>query len=220
MRKIKKSLVALLLLVSVIFSFASCNLIDGVNDFLDRNVDGPGGTYTDQYEIKWIETCDEMLTIIEKMRANGTEIPQIPLFDCEGYGIDVKFRIDIKKSFLNELEEGQEYYDKRMSNNVFSVRCYIFFQDVTIDELESCGQLMIYDCLKVVIHHNITVEDPKDAKDIQILPNPLDASGPELMAYVVSYNGKNQFKLEKNQPDFVIAEEQIEILEKTIMLIE
>ena len=229
MRKIKKSLVALLLLVSVIFSFASCSfldVLDGIfredNDTPDNTIfnssefidGGPGSTYSDTYEEIWIETYEEMLVIVEKMKANGTEVPQIPAFNCEEYGLDVKFMISLPKHFLNGLEEGQEFYDIKINN--FSICCAVFFEEITIETLKLYDAGVIYNkCLTVTVESSrkSNVESPTNAEDVTIQPSDIDG------IYSVKYNDKFQFQLKQGYIDFTVTEEQFEILKKTIVII-
>ena len=213
MRKIKKSLVALLLLVSVIFSFASCNLIDGVNDFLDRNADGPGTTEEDLYEACWIETYEEMLVVVEKLKANGTEVPIIPAFDCEEYGLDIKFQFIISKHLLKNLEDGQEFYDTKISN--LNVKCVVFLEDVTIKTLKSYGLGIYNKCLLVNKIQGVDPEPPTSAAVVNIQPS-ATVEG----RFSVNYNRKAQFALQRGYIEFDLTEEQIEILKKTVAIIE
>ena len=219
MRKIKKSLVTLLLLASVIFSFASCDLVVEIHNYFNEigkyGKDGPGSTYWDNYEEIWIETYEEMLVIVEKMKANGTEVPQIPAFNCEEYGLDVKFMIALPKHFLNSLEEGQEFYDIKINN--FSIRCAVFFEEITIETLKLYDGGTIYNkCLTVTVESSrkSNVEIPTNTEDVTIQPSDIDG------IYSVKYNDKFQFQLKQGYINFTVTEEQFEILKKTVAIIE
>ena len=133
MKKTVKIFISVIICVSVLLSLVSCNLLDAINDFLNRNEDGPGSTWYDVFQYMWVETYDEMLEIVERTRAYGTEIPKIPAFNCEEYGLDIKFAIRVENKIFDVLDDKYEYFDRKI--NVFSVRCYIFFEDVTLDQV-------------------------------------------------------------------------------------
>lgn len=215
MRKIKKSVVALLLLVSVMFSFASCDLINEVKDFLDVDFGGPGTTSYDAIAVKWVETYEEMIAIVEKMRATGTEVPQIPAFNCEEYGIDVKFRILFYSSYISYLEEGKEIYDIP----IISVTCYIFFEDVTIDDLEKYHTTpsgMNGYCV-TQRNYNIEINAPSITDSVEFSKNSVTSS--ERISYGVKYNGEYKFSIVAIDNDIALTKEQIEILKKTLVVI-
>ena len=98
MKKVTKILISILLLVSIVCSFVSCSAINNVIGKLVA-VDGPGcGLANYEYDVYWVETYDEMLDILSKMKAAGTDTPKIPAFNCDEHGIDVKFRISVHET--------------------------------------------------------------------------------------------------------------------------
>ena len=221
MKKTVKIFISVIICVSVLLSLVSCNLLDAINDFLNRNSDGPGSAWHHVYQYMWVETYDEMLEIVERTKAYGTEIPQIPAFNCEQYGIDVKFAIQVKNSVFNELDDKYEYFDRKI--NQFLVVCCVFFEDVTIEEVKRYVYLPTCNCAYVPSvymtgsanrHH---IDNPEDASDVNIEKSEINS---ETTWYYVKYKGKYQFRLISNYKEFEITEEQIEILEKTITIIE
>lgn len=221
MKKTVKILISVIICISVLLSLVSCNLLDAINDFLNRNEDGPGSTWYDVYQFMWVETYDEMLEIVERTRAYGTEIPQIPAFACEEYGLDVKFAIIVENDIFDELEDKYEYFDRKI--NQFSVFSCVFFKDMTIEEVERYGDLPTYNCAYVPSVYmtgpanRYHIDNPEGASDVNIEKSEINS---ETTWYYVKYKGKYQFKLINEYKEFEITEEQIEILEKTLTIIE
>ena len=214
MEKTVKIFISVIICVSVLLSLVSCNLLDAINDFLNRNQDGPGTTWNDVYQLMWVETYDEMLEIVERTRAYGTEIPQIPAFNCEEYGLDVKFAITVKNNIFNELDDKYEYFDRKINN--FSVICCVFFESMTIEEVKRYSHIPRCNCVYLKTETIRKIDSPKGANDVEITRS--DSKKEDLVIY---YKGKYQFILSAQEyDDFEITEEQIEILEKTITIIE
>ena len=224
MKKTAKIVISIIICISVLLSLMSCNLLDAINDFLNRNEDGPGSAWHHVYQYMWVETYDEMLEIVERTRSYGTEIPQIPTFNCEQYGIDVKFAITVENDIFDELEDKYEYFDRKI--NQFSVISYVFFESVTIDELDTTSYSLswlnggyipsIYMSGNKVQYF---IGNSEDNENIEIESSG-DILGNESKRYSVKYKGKHQFYLVSYYEEFEITEEQIEILEKTIVIIQ
>ena len=205
MKRILKPLICLVLCISVLLSLASCSLFGAPG--------GPGTTYHELYEEKWIETADEMRQIVSLLRSHGSEIDPIPFFDCEEYGIDIKFCIAVPRELINGLEEGEEIFDRRMDD--LAIRVCVFFEDVTSEELEK-REFESYKCIYITDYQHLA-KNPTGADDVEIK---LD-SDPSNNIYSVFYNGAYQFDFEKTSTNpFGITPEQIEILEKTVSIIE
>ena len=166
MKKMTKILISILLLVSIVCSFASCALgerllFDGRND--------PYSLIHHEYKVYWVETYDEMLDILSKMKAAGTDTPKIPAFNCDEFGMDVKFRIMVHSSDVKKLKEGQKYYDRRLKKGV-SIQCYIFLDDIDIPTLitrvYSIPSSVHYYAVKK--YNSQEVESFADFKDLKI----------------------------------------------------
>ena len=214
MKKAVKILISIIICVSVLLSLVSCNLLDAINDFLNRNKAGPGTTWADVYDYMWVETYDEMLEIVERTRAYGTEIPQIPVFSCEQYGLDIKFAITVENRIFDELEDKYEYFDRKIKQ--FSAVCYVFFESVTIEDVEQYISIpYLNNCVYSTTVQDRRVDSPEGVEYIEIEES--HKIGMEKY-YSVKYKGKNQFYLVSYYTE--ITEEQIEILEKTLTIIE
>ena len=161
------------------------------------------------YVIVWFETYDELIEAFELMRANGTEIPRMPYFDCEEYGMDVKFRIEFPRSADDKLQEGQNFFDRRLDN--LNLYVYVFFEDVTIEELE-------YSYFNRYLGFEIKTRggfrEAKAFDNVKIY----DANGDR--KYYVRYGGEVQFILKLNNKNVTLSEEQIEILKNCIKVIQ
>jgi hypothetical protein len=186
---------------------ASCSV------FIQKFAAGPDTTYDKVHDEKWIETSAEMREIIALLKSHGSEVFPIPYFDCEEYGLDIKFCISVHHSVINQLEEGENLFDRRIDN--LAIRAFVFFEDVTSEELEK-REFESYKCIYITDYQHLA-KNPMGADDVEIK---LD-SDPSNNIYSVFYNGAYQFDFEKTSTNpFGITPEQIEILEKTVSIIE
>ena len=127
--RIFKPLICLVLCISVLLSLASCSI------FFPHLAAGPDTTYDKVHDEKWIETADEMRQIVSLLRSHGSEIDPIPFFDCEEYGIDIKFSVHVRRSLLKEIDEDEDIFDRKMDN--LFILSYVFFEDVTAEDVEN-----------------------------------------------------------------------------------
>lgn len=219
MRKTAKIFISLLLLFAIACSFASCDLIKRFGD-----KDGPGTTYKEAHVAIWVETYDELKFVLDRMKAAGTKTLQIPAFDCEEYGIDVKFQIVLRRSEAEQLQDGENYYDVKL--NFVHIVCYLFFEEVTIEQIQArysiiegskCSEFRFY---RVAMKNRYDVlTPPKDYEDFKIHNVGLNGETNSEIYYMY-YDGKNQFYIERSRTYFDLTEEQLETLEKTVVLIE
>ena len=217
MKKTAKILISLLLIVSVALSIASCDVLKSFS----RLKNGPGTTYADLHKSIWVDTYDEMVTVLSEMKAAGTKTPQIPTFNCDEHGIDVKFQIIIRKSDIADLEAEQSYYDVKLIN--IDIKCYLFFEDVSLEEAYAFGIYgpdMSCRYYKIEKYESDDVLSSYDGVDDLDIHNIDDSGNSEIGRYHIYYNGKNQFYIQKSWADFELTEEQIEILEKTLVVID
>ena len=216
MKKFKKITISLLVLIAITVSFASCDkLVDFYQKKIKR-IDGPGTSNHEVFECFWVETYDEMLVVLAKMKSAGTQTPKIPAFDCEDQGIDVKFCITVKKADIKELSEGQAYYDTKLS--YVGVQCIIFFESVTIKEIEETSYT-VFNCYEVIAAHLEEVDTIQGAEDLKLYASDSTVQSEEGKIHVY-YNGKNQFYLKKGIKSEALTEDQIAILAKTVVIIE
>ena len=139
MRNFKKSVVALLLLVSVIFSFASCDIL--FND--DEHPEGYTGgfpCYSSVYdcmegkEIYWLETYEEAMEAIEHLEAYDNDISKSIISSYENDAVDAKYCFIVTTTGAKRLKKDQKWYDHKYSQ--VTVSYYGFLDKITIEELE------------------------------------------------------------------------------------
>lgn len=158
MRNLKKSLVALLLLISVIFSFASCQYIDAIlnintpknqtdsntNDktnwfYIETTPDGYTGGLTnvlefhEKYGVYWLETYEEVEEAVKLLKSHGSTIKTSIGFNYEKDLFDSKFCFVYKKVDAEPYVEGKNFFDRKIENGKFG--WFGFFDDITIEEL-------------------------------------------------------------------------------------
>ena len=155
MKKTTKILISLLLLVSIVCSFASCEYVDAVLkrnkekenqnhehvgcDCYIRTPDGYTGGVTyllkfhQQYDVYWLETYDEVLEAIELLKSHGSTIVRTLGFSYDTELIDSKYCFAFEKEKAEPLEEGKNFFDRRIDDGWFA--WYGFFDDITIDQL-------------------------------------------------------------------------------------
>lgn len=155
MKKAVKILISTVLSIAMLLSFASCNYINGIINPQSNTNSGNNTTnnnnhdhivpegYTgglaydpcfhEEYGVYWLETYDEVLEAVELLKSNGSTIKRSIAFDCEGNLLDVKFCFLYRWSKAEELEEGKDFFDRKIDDGEF--RWFAFFEDVTIDEL-------------------------------------------------------------------------------------
>ena len=136
MRKIKKSLVALLLLVSVIFSFASCDILFSDNG---RDSGYTGGFPNEPHfysglKIYWLETYEEAMAAIEHLEAYDNDIKKTLISSYENEVVDAKYCFMVYTSGAKRLKKDQKWYDHKYSQ--VTVSYYGFLDKITIEELE------------------------------------------------------------------------------------
>ena len=233
MKKTAKILISIMLIVSVALSIASCEAVGYILSRFDRtNSRGPRDWYEgcpvpegytggisgdyrfhESYEIKWLETYEEMVDAVTRLRAHGTEIHPIALFDCEDYGFDLKFCIVFKRP-KEQLSEGQGYFDRKLDG--VEISTYVFFENITIEDLEyydvcvlKCAQIYNYQYSRFFATHEST-----EAISIEKLgqENTLENR------YAVRDNDSTLFVF-YTYCYLILTEDQIEILEKTLVVI-
>lgn len=222
MKKMTKAIICLILCFAVVFSLTSCE--DFINDIIDDLIDyysppipdGPGSTYEDLYDKNWAD-YDEMVEIVTRLRAHGTEVAPIPYFDCEEYGLDVKFTMTLPEDWSEGFENELDYFNRKLDK--FQAVCVIFFEETSNEEIEKKGTVYayFYDHITVISWSKDTVpEKPNGAEDIEIKYDHTGSSD----YYSVFYNGKIQFGIIRDPSYGRLTDEQLNILEQTINIIE
>ncbi len=138
MEKRIKTVVCLLLLLSVVLSMASCGIFG-----IGKQNDGKrytGGFSIESHfyihrEIHWLETFDEAMTAIEHLRAAGNDLPNIYIAGYENETVDAKYLILVNDYRTPKQKEGEEWYDRKF-NKVEKIEYYGFLDKVSIEEIE------------------------------------------------------------------------------------
>ena len=238
MNKTGKIIISFLLLFAIVTLLSSCDLIAPVLSKIglydkfggkveyDESFPFPEG-YTGgvesnyqfhlEYEIKWIETYEEMIDAVTHLRAHGNDVDPIALFDCEEYGYDLKFCVIFSRNKSEALSEGQNYFDRKLAN--LTINTYVFFEDVSIDEL-IYNQVSDYKHVKVGYIKNIhsMLKNPHSNIELSIKKGEI-ANANDRIKYYVAYNDIDQFYFTATYM-FELTDEQIEVLEKTLTVIE
>lgn len=253
MKKIFKTAICLLICLSMILSMTSCewrNAIDSFNARAKafygkiRNVDSTpthvwhegcvlpngytGGAYSSRRThfraaFIWFETVDELNAALDLTRAHGTEIPQTPYFDCEEYGIDIKFLVTFPRRLVCDGRDMREQTSMDQKINYLKITAHVFFEDVSIEELEY-SYYNSYDGFSTEKNsspeHQNYVEYPSENAEVTIYS--FEHEDMEFFdMYAVNYDGVLQFALrEHRDSEHVITEEEWEIFKKTISIIE
>ena len=151
MKRTAKLFVSLILLISILLAFVSCDSIKELfnrqtgnryqpaDGFYVKTKDGYTGGFTnrqdehDKYEIYWLETYDEVLEAIELLKSHGSTITPSLAFNCEGELMDVKYCFIFEKKNAEPLEEGKNFFDRKIDDGIFS--WYGFFEEISIEDL-------------------------------------------------------------------------------------
>ena len=158
MKKVVKMLISTVLCIAMLLSFASCNYINGIinpqsntnsgntnttnNNKNDDRIVPKGYTggleydlcFHEEYGIYWLETYDEVLVAVDLLKSHGSTIKRSIAFDCEGDLLDVKFSFVYKRSKAEKLEDGKDFFDRKIDDGEFS--WYAFLEDISIDDFK------------------------------------------------------------------------------------
>ena len=149
-KEIIKAWSAVLVIVMLALSLTACNFDSGVTGNFDSVVNGnhqthdlfpegyTGGFYHQpgaNIEYWWVETYEECIEAIERLKANGSTFVDDTVLTYDGELFDCKycFMITGVGSGTEEIKWGDDPFDRR-ATKVY-VTCYAFFDDVTLDEL-------------------------------------------------------------------------------------
>ena len=160
MKKSFKIFISTILCLSVLFSIASCDYISGIinpkddtnptsnttkdNTNKDNKKDrivpvgytaGITGDYHAHlvYGYYWLETYEEVLEAVELLKSHDSTILRSIAFDCDDEILDSKFCFKYARSKAEPLEEGKNFFDRKIDNCEFI--WFGFLEDVNIDEL-------------------------------------------------------------------------------------
>ena len=224
-----KRLICLLICIATVFSLASCEIVDYVSGWFEEEEEifaMPSGytgglDYNREFHnglvIVWFETYDEVIEVIEITKAYGTEINKFVYFDCEEYGIDVKYcAVFSRDEYCWNMQEGDSYFDRKIPGGL-SISTYIFFDDISIEVLERS----LYEW-----HHGARISGKyknsiidRDSVEIYV-GSVYDSSSTRRVVYFVEWDGKPQFNFSVypvyGEDLYYISDEHLEILEQTV----
>ena len=172
MKNFKKRILSIILLVSVMLSFASCQYIDIItnskNESSDVNVhsdtphscpgcqrteDGYTGglshfqDFHDEYGLYWLETYEEVLSAIELLKSHGSTIKRSIAFNYDTDLFDIKYCFMYKRSEAESLEEGKSFFDRKIDGGEF--RWFAFYDDVEIDDFIYFKYVSYYNIMEI-----------------------------------------------------------------------
>lgn len=140
MRNFKKIFVSVLLLVALILSLASCDIVHIIkygHSYTGGYISGPlPPEYYRSTSFRWFETLDELLVAIEHLKAAGNEFSEMYIPSYENETVDAKYCITFRRQANTEkAEKGKEWYD-RQGWQILSIEYFGFLDEITIEELE------------------------------------------------------------------------------------
>lgn len=139
MSKIALRMVCTLICIIFSLSFVSCSAYDFIVEKLqgdktespsEENNNGNNDAECSGDEIFcYIETREELLVAMEKMKAHGTEWLPFVAFDCEGMlcngaPIDVKYMISFFEHGAEPLTAGQDFFSRNLGT--VQISCFIY----------------------------------------------------------------------------------------------
>ena len=138
MKKRIKTFISLILLLSVLVTLTSCEIL-GLGDNSGSKQYTGGLRYESHFynnrEIHWLETFEEAMTAIEHLRAAGNDIPNVYIADYENETVDAKYLFVVNTYKSKRLKDGEEWYDRKL-HEVERIEYYGFLESVTIEQIE------------------------------------------------------------------------------------
>ena len=135
MKQIKLILISVILLISIVLTVCSC-------DLLPQRKKYTGGfhmlpTFYKTTKIYWVETFEEVMEALEHLRAAGNTGPGMGkycTFDYENETVDAKFCFWLQIDDSYKPNKDQKWYDRKYKSVDYIA--YWFLEKVTIEELE------------------------------------------------------------------------------------
>ena len=162
---VMKKIISLILICSIILAFLTgCSYFEKKDDDANEKSQNnesqsqepekkyTGGISSDrhfhlEYGVYWLETYEEVLEAVELLKSHGSTIERSIGFNCEGELLDVKWCFMYKWSKAEPLEDGKNFFDRRIDDGEFI--WYGFFDDVSIDDFLYDRDVTYYDYLHV-----------------------------------------------------------------------
>ena len=206
MKKIINVAICFMICFAILSSMLSC---DSIRNYQNKNNDGPV-TEADVAEWYCVD-YEEIIAIRTLLKSHGSIMKQIPYFECEEPGLDVRFIIYLPKGWSDDLENKMDYFDKRIDNLI--MYCCVFLEETSYTNLDFYFYEYL-DCIRIDPYkeRSKVIESPVGAEDIDIY-----RAGDK--TYEVFYNGRAQFLLETKK-SLELTQEQLELFEQSIAVIE
>ena len=99
------------------------------------------------YAVYWLETYDEVLAAVELLKSHGSTIKRSMAFNCEGELLDVKFCFLYERSKAQKLEEGKNFFDRKIDDGEFI--WFALYDKVSIDGMMYNNTIYHYDLMSV-----------------------------------------------------------------------
>ena len=139
----KKIIALVLVVILTTLSLSSCaRLFSGFfyDHHSDKNGYFPDG-YTGGYgieagskaELYWVETYEEAVSAIEKMKSHGSTFLPSAIFSYEGELFDTKYCFVINGWESDKITYGEDPFDRKCAD--VEIRSVAFLSEVTIEEL-------------------------------------------------------------------------------------
>ena len=222
MNKVIKKMICIAICFLSIISFASC---DSIRSILYPNKKScvpegyTGGVmyddhYHEVYEIKWVETYEEMMDAVALLKSHGSTIYDTTVFNCEEDGLDFKFRFTSRRDKAPALQDGENYFDRCIEG--VSITQYIFLEDVTIEELE----YSMWEGYEAMCVHKSSLYDKPDdlpaVENIEFVRWIAEDAQNGYGQYQIRYNDRIQILLSMGYEECTLTEEQIDILKNSL----
>ena len=222
MNKVIKKMICIAICFLSVISFVSC---DDIYDILYPNKKSyvpegyTGGIEYDDhfhgvYEIKWVETYEEMMDAVTLLRSHGSTIYDTTVFNCEEDGLDVKFCFTSRRDKAPALQDGENYFDRCIDG--VSITQYIFLEDVTIEELE----YSMWEGYEAMCVRKSSLYDKPDdlpaLENIEFVRWIAEDAQNGYGHYEIRYNDRIQILLSMGYEECTLTEKQIDVLKNSL----
>ena len=156
MGKTSKILISLLLLVSIVCSFASCELLPWHKEYTG-GISAESHFYSNK-EIHWVETYEEAMVAIQHLEAAGNKFERTAISNYENDTVDAKYCFILNTRDSEKPQDGQSWYDRKCVHGI-SVFYVGFLDKISIEDLE----YSYYDSqrhFRIFDMHYHSLEDP------------------------------------------------------------
>lgn len=128
-----KPLLALLTLFTLLLTSCGPLWTGGDKGYPEGYTGGHGISYGSSVEYYWLESYEEYLDAIEKLKSHGSSFKDSIVFSYDGELFDTKYCFIFDGDKSEDIRYGEDPFDRRGEN--VRIESYGFFEEVTIDEL-------------------------------------------------------------------------------------